>query len=275
MKVAETGHRSSKPYEWNPAEYTRHSEPQARAAVELLARADLKPDDIVLDLGCGDGRHSASLAARVPQGRVLGVDLSEEMIRYASAQFAQRDYPNLRFAIGDASALTFDREFSVVFSNLALHWVRDHTPVLQGVARALRPDGRFYMQMSARGTYAALLAACEKVIQASPWRTCFANFKLDFAPHDADEYRALLEQSGFVVNEVGMIERDVVYPDRRSFVAFWRNVAHPYIARLAPEQREAFLDQIVGRYIERNEKNPNGEIFAKAKRLLVIARLEP
>jgi trans-aconitate 2-methyltransferase len=262
---------SSQPYDWDPAEYTRHSAPQVHAAEELLARLALQPDDAVLDLGCGDGRHSATIAAQALSGKVLGIDLSENMIRFARRQYPKADHPNLRFAIGDASALSFDGEFSVVFSNLALHWVQDHGPVLQGVKRALRRGGRFYMQMSAQDTYAELLAVCNEVIQAHPRREHFADFNPPFARYDTNVYRRLLEQTGFVVSEVSPIERDIVYPNRHLFVAFWRNVAHPYIARLTPQQRARFLDQVTDRYIERHGRSANGEICARAKRLLVVA----
>jgi trans-aconitate 2-methyltransferase len=190
MKAAETKRRTSESYQWNAAEYTRHSAPQVRAAEELLARLVLQLDDAVLDLGCGDGRHSATIAARVSLGRVLGVDCSENMIRFASRQYPPNEYPNLRFAVGDAGALRYEGKFSVVFSNLALHWVRDHGPVLQGVARALRPGGRLYMQMSARGTFARLLAVCKEIIQARPWQERFA----DFVPEVSSTTRANIER---------------------------------------------------------------------------------
>jgi trans-aconitate methyltransferase len=77
-----------------------------------------------------------------------------------------------------------------------------------------------------------------------------------------------------VVSEASLIEREIVFPDRLSFVAFWRNVAHPYPARLTPYQRNPFLDQVADRYIEQHQKNPNGEICAQAKRLWVVAQRE-
>ncbi len=258
-------------YEWNPSEYARHSEPQTRAAEELLARLDLKPDDLVIDIGCGDGRHTAAIAARVPLGNVLGVDLSAEMIRFASEKFPQRCYPNLCFEVGDATALRFVSEFSVVFSNLALHWVVDHGPLLEGLVRALRPQGCLCMQMSEKGNYAAVLAACNGLAQDRLWRSCFQDFSLEFAQYDADEYRALLKRAGFIADEVKMIEREIIYPNRQSFVGFWRNVAHPYTSRLLPEHRDLFLDQVADRYVEQHPLDANGQILVRAKRLFVLA----
>ena len=258
-------------YEWNPSEYARNSEPHTRAAEELLARLDLKPDDVVIDIGCGDGRHTAAIASRVPLGKVLGVDLSAEMIRFASETFPRRRYPNLRFEVGDATALRFVSEFSVVFSNLALHWVADHGPLLEGLIRALRPQGFLCMQMSEKGNYAVVLAACDGLTQDRLWRSYFQDFSLKLAQYDAHEYRTLLKQAGFIADEVKMIEREIVYPNRQSFVGFWRNVAHPYTSRLPPQHRDLFLDQVADRYAERHPPDANGQLLVRARRLFVVA----
>jgi len=134
-------------HEWNPSDYVRHSGGQERWARELIGLLNIKPGEHVLDIGCGDGRHSAEIASLVRGGRVVGIDRSPAMIRFAQEHFPSRSFSNLSFVEGDASNLPFDCEFDVVFSNAALHWVLDHRPVLSGIARALRPGGRCVLQM--------------------------------------------------------------------------------------------------------------------------------
>ena len=60
--------------EWNAGEYNRHSSLQAALAEEQLGRLTLEGAERVLDVGCGDGKITAEIAARVPRGSVLGVD---------------------------------------------------------------------------------------------------------------------------------------------------------------------------------------------------------
>jgi trans-aconitate 2-methyltransferase len=110
-------------YTWNPQDYAQHSRGQEAWAKELLAQVELRADDVVLDVGCGDGRNTAAIAASVPNGRVLGVDLSADMVAHAAIQHCRPSANNLRFAQADAGALPFEAEFSVVFSNATLHWV--------------------------------------------------------------------------------------------------------------------------------------------------------
>src|SRR5882757_1470762 len=110
-------------YQWNAADYAKHSQGQERWAQELLAGSELRSDETVLDIGCGDGRTTAVIAQRVPNGTVLGVDLSADMVQHASDCFG--DIHNLAFQQADASALPFDSRFTLVYSNATLHWVRD------------------------------------------------------------------------------------------------------------------------------------------------------
>src|SRR5207253_9490301 len=97
--------------EWNAAEYARISGLQAAMAKEVLALLDLEGSERVLDIGCGDGRITAEIAAGVPRGSVLGVDPSHAMIAFASSHFALPIRPNLRFEVADARRLPFREEF--------------------------------------------------------------------------------------------------------------------------------------------------------------------
>ncbi|MGD0249003.1 MAG: class I SAM-dependent methyltransferase, partial [Candidatus Limnocylindrales bacterium] len=72
------------------------------------------------------------IASHLPNGSVLGIDSSAEMIALAQSKYSTDVFPNLRFQRGDASRLTFDNEFDVVFSNATLHWILDQRPVLHG-----------------------------------------------------------------------------------------------------------------------------------------------
>ena len=98
--------------EWNASEYNRQSSLQAALAEEQLGRLTLEGSERVLDVGCGDGKITAEIAARVPRGSVLGVDPSENMIAFAARHFGPATHPNLRFEVADVgkSAAIFDEK---------------------------------------------------------------------------------------------------------------------------------------------------------------------
>src|ERR1700751_1168879 len=107
--------------EWNASEYARISTLQAAMAEEVLALLELKGNERILDVGCGNGKVTAEIAARVPQGAVVGIDPSQEMIAFASSHFGPAIHPNLRFQVADARHLPFQEEFDLVVSFNALH----------------------------------------------------------------------------------------------------------------------------------------------------------
>ena len=80
--------------EWDGDAYARVNELQQMLAARALQDVDLIGDEIVLDVGCGDGVVTAAIAARLPRGRVLGIDRSPAMVATAGRRAA--DVPNLR-----------------------------------------------------------------------------------------------------------------------------------------------------------------------------------
>jgi trans-aconitate methyltransferase len=135
---------------WDPADYYKHSYPQYAFALGLVERLRLVGSERILDIGCGDGKVTAELAARVPHGSVLGTDNSAEMILFAQNMFPRSVYPNLSFRYEDAVNLTFNQEFDVIVAFASLHWTADRAKVLQGIRSSLAPAGRFAAQLMAK-----------------------------------------------------------------------------------------------------------------------------
>lgn len=257
-------------YQWNPEDYSRHSAGQERWARERLAELKLRPDDTVLDIGCGDGRITAELARQVPEGRVIGVDLSSDMIAHARAHHR---LPNLAFRQADAQALPYREEFTVVFSNAALHWVKDPRPVLAGITRALKPGGRCLMEMGGRGSAAALIAAFEAVAADPTWRRHFEGFESTYGFHDAESYRRWLTEAGLEPQRVELVDKDMVHANMEAFIGWQRTVWHPYTSKVAAEQRGRFIKAVAQRYLAEagSACDSNGQIHVAMVRLQVEA----
>jgi trans-aconitate 2-methyltransferase len=159
-------------YQWNAADYAQASTGQQQWARELIAKLHLQGYERVLDIGCGDGKVTAEIAAGLERGSVVGIDNSPAMIALAQASYpkAQAQWANLTFQLAEAADLPFSAEFDVVFSNATLHWVLDHVPVLCGIQRCLRPGGMLLLQMGGRGNALGVIAAVEQVCADPAWR---------------------------------------------------------------------------------------------------------
>jgi len=215
--------------EWNAREYAKHGRfvtDLGGAVLDLLAPAS---GERILDLGCGDGVLTEKIAERGAQ--VVGVDSSDEMIAAAKKR-------GLDARVMRAEELRFDREFDAVFSNAALHWMRDQDAVLAGVLRALEPGGRFVAEAGGHGNIAAIRVAFDAVLAAHGAPAVDENRY--FTPA---EYRELLERSGFVVERIDLIPRPT--PLKSGMQAWLETFRSTALARFERAEREQVLRETV------------------------------
>jgi trans-aconitate 2-methyltransferase len=258
-------------YKWDALGYAKNSSAQQQWARELIGKLQLKGDESLLDIGCGDGKVTVEIAARLPNGLVMGVDSSEAMIAFAQSQYPGDAFPNLRFQQQDARSLPFRDEFGVAFSNAALHWVLDHQAVLQGICSSLKRGGRALLQMGGRGNGADVIAALDELIATDQWRGHFEGFKFPYGFYGPDEYQAWLHEAGLQARRVELIPKDMIHQDREGMAAWIRTTWLPYSQRVPEEKREAFVAQMVDQYLERCPVDKQGLVHVRMVRLEVEA----
>ena len=258
---------------WDPHDYERHSAAQASWARDCLARLRLRGDERVLDIGCGDGRISAELAALASSGTVLGVDSSPEMIAYARERHPSALRANLDFAVADARSLTFAAQFDLIVSFNCLHWVLDQPAVLDGISRALTPGGRMFLQFAGRGNVARARAVVENVCAGRAWRAAFADFAFPWCFPDAASYRGLVQGAGLVPERVELLSRQTPHEGVPALAGWLRTTWLPYLDRLPEERRETFVDEVVTAYLMVHPADELGRIWVDAVRLEAEARL--
>ncbi len=224
--------------------------------VELLAP---QAGERVLDLGCGTGHLTAQIAAAGAD--VVGIDSSPDMIDQA-----RRKYPQLRFAIADAQALSFQEEFDAVFSNAVLHWVTEAGEVVHGVARTLKPGGRFIAEFGGRGNVKAILAAMQRAARSmgcgtveSPW----------YFPSIC-EYGVLLENAGLEVTFATLFDRPTPLQGEGGMRHWLEMFGGYFLAAVSPGRREEFLGRVEDNL--RGVLWQDGSWFADYCRLRVAAR---
>lgn len=258
-------------FRWDAADYAKSSPAQKQWARELIQKINLSGREHVLDVGCGDGTVTAAIAECVPEGSVLGIDCSPDMIRFAREQFPQDKYPNLSFAKGDAQTLGFSGEFDLVFSNAALHWVYDHGQVLAGIARALTSGGRMIVQMGGKGNAAQIYDALDSLLAEPGWGRYFSGFSFRYGFFSPSEYRPWLEMAGLFPVRVEFIQKEMVYPTRDGFCGWFRTTWLPYLERVPEARRSEFVDALADRFLAMHPSDPDGSFHVKMMRLEVEA----
>ncbi|MCB0876432.1 MAG: methyltransferase domain-containing protein, partial [Solirubrobacterales bacterium] len=147
--------------DWDASTYDRVSTPQQAWAAAVIDRLGLQGDETVLDAGCGTGRVTALLLARLPRGRVIAVDGSAAMVAEARALL---DSERVEVRLADLTELELSEPVDAVFSNAVFHWIRDHGRLFRVLAAALRPGGRLEAQCGGSGNVASFYAAVAAVV---------------------------------------------------------------------------------------------------------------
>ena len=256
-------------YDFDGEKYKQASSQQKAWGRKLIAELDLRGDEHILDLGCGDGALTAELAELVPDGSVLGIDSSVSMI-----ETARRDHDgaNLRFELCDINAIDFESEFDVIFSNAALHWVKNHRRLLANVYKSLKDRGTARFQFAGDGNCSNLIAVLQETISQKDYAGYFENFEWPWYMPVVEQYRKLLDEAAFVEKRLwhqdankhfGSAEEMVRWIDQPGLVPFLRHVDE--------KDRQHFRDAVVERMIERTRQS-DGTCFETFCRINVLAR---
>src|ERR1022692_112016 len=193
---------------WDPLSYGKNG-----AFVHVLASGVLewlaaKPNERILDLGCGDGQTSKRIAAN--GATVMGVDISPEMVSAARSR-------GIVAMEASVESLPFsDHAFDAVFSNAALHWVKDQDAMMAEVRRVLKPGGRFVAEMGGHGNIAAIRVALMAVLVRHGLGD--REDGVNYYP-TPEGYERRLEQHGFQVQRIALIPRPT--PLAESGMAGW------------------------------------------------------
>jgi trans-aconitate methyltransferase len=218
---------------WNPDKYDEHTRFVSDLGMPVVELLQPRPGERILDLGCGDGVLTQKL---IEIGcEVTGVDTSRQMVAAALRR-------GIDARVMDGHTLTFADVFDAVFSNAALHWMKEPDRVIAGVWRSLKKPGRFVGEFGGLGNVDKLHRALLEAISmrgippgdVDPW----------FFP-SPDEYRDKLVSAGFNVDSIELVDRPTPLP---TGVAGWiESVAHPFLAVVEPEQRGALISEVEDR----------------------------
>ena len=215
---------------WDPDRYARNARFVADLGAPVVDLLAPRAGERILDLGCGDGVLTAKLALLGCD--VIGVDASVQQIDAARKL-------GLDARVMNGEALEFDSEFDAVFSNAALHWMRDPAKVIAEVHRALRPHGRFVAELGGHGCVAKIKKALVEALNrrgmdgeaASPW----------YFPTVAD-YSEHLTSGGFVVNYIALIPRPTPLPG--DVTGWLETFAESFTSTLPPPERPFFIAEV-------------------------------
>jgi trans-aconitate methyltransferase len=244
---------------WDPTEYGQHGAFVHGLAGGVLEWLASKPGERILDLGCGDGQLTKKIAAT--GAIVQGVDASPEMVAAARSLGIAAD-------VASAELLPYgNSSFDAVFSNAALHWVRNQDAMMGEVHRVLRPGGRFVAEMGGHGNIAAIRVA----FMATLARHGFPDRENEVNYYPTPEaYARRLTGHGFTVDQIALIPRPTPL-DEDGMGGWLRTFRRGVLDSLPDETREAVVEETVA-LLTSALRDEAGKWTADYVRLRFIAR---
>lgn len=256
---------------WNAADYAANSVVQQTWARELITRLNLRGDEHILDVGCGDGKVTAEIARVAPGGTATGIDASAEMIAFAKKTFPPGKHANLRFRVMDARKIKLARRFDLVFSNAALHWVDDHEQFLRGAAEVLKPGGRLVVSCGGKGNAQDVFVALRPEMRLAHWRQFFRKIPEPYFFYTPEEYKKWLAKAGFQTNSLRLAPKDATYPGADGFATWLRTTWIPYVQRVPESAREEFIAAVTRRYVAKHPPDAENQVHVRMVRLEIDA----
>jgi trans-aconitate 2-methyltransferase len=225
--------------EWDGASYDRISGTMEALGLEVLARLDLSGEETVLDAGCGSGRVTEALIARLPQGHVIAVDQSASMIESARERLG--DTVDLRVA--DLTEIELERPVDAILSTATFHWIADHALLFRRLHAALRPGGRMVAQCGGEGNIDILRGRVAELLAVEPYAEHFVGWRPPWNYAGPDETRERLLAAGFTSAECWLTPAPREPDHPREFLS--TIVLGPHVQQLPEELREPFMDDVL------------------------------
>jgi trans-aconitate 2-methyltransferase len=252
---------------WDPAGYLRFAGERARPFTDLLARVGARQPRTVVDLGCGEGAQTASLATRWPGARVTGVDSSPQMLAAAREHAVPG---RVGFVAADVRDWQPDEPVDVLVTNAVLHWVPGHADLLRRWAGQLAPGGWLALQVPGNWTaptHALLAGLCRSPRWAD--RLAGAAPPPD-AVLDPAGYLDVLDAAGLSVDAWETTYLHVLSGEDPVLGWVRSTVLRPVLALLAEDDAERFTAEYAAALREAYPPRPDGTTVLPFRRVFAV-----
>lgn len=250
---------------WDPELYERFRGERAQPFHDLVARVRDLDVRVAADLGCGTGELTRTLREHWPAARIFAVDQSEEMLRRGRAS-GHTD--GLEVTCSDLMEWTAPEPLDLLVSNATLHWLPDHSGVLERLVGLLAPGGTIAVQMP-RNEREPAYAVMLELLQESPWRDRFEPGRLRPGARAPEFYEGELSRRGL---EPAVWE--TIYRHRMAaageILDWLRGAAlRPFLSRLAEQETERF-EALLRQRLE--QAYGSGPVTFRFRRIFFTAR---
>jgi len=239
---------AQQPAEWNASVYHQVSNPHVTWGRTVLSDLALRGNETAIDAGCGSGRLTAELLELLPEGRVVAIDRSANMVTEARenlAQFGDR-VTVVQADVGHLTLADVGQPADLIFSTATFHWIRDHNALFRGLFGVLKPGGLLSAQCGGGPNLELLLARAEVRMRSPELAEYFEGWNGPWEFADDVTTTNRLQDAGFTNINTWLYEAPTPMADREAYRTFLANVIlGEHLIRLPEAERAPFVDYLV------------------------------
>ncbi|MDO4945668.1 MAG: class I SAM-dependent methyltransferase [Ruminococcus sp.] len=220
---------------WNAEKYSSDFSFVHNYGNDLIGLIDTANVNTVLDLGCGNGVLTNSLAEK--GFSVIGIDGSKEMIKIARSH-----YPNIKFICSDATDFVLEKPVDAVFSNAVFHWIdkSSQSCMLKCVYQSLNSNGQFVFEMGGIGNNKLIHSALSNAFAEAGYE-----YTMPFYFPSIGEYSALLEKEGFKVRYAVLFDRPTMLKGDNGLLEWIHMFVNNPFLSVNPNDKKIIIDKVI------------------------------
>lgn len=249
---------------WNAELYDEKQRFVSKFGENVIEWLQPKIGETILDLGCGTGdlAHEISKSGAT----VLGIDSSEAMIEKARVK-----YPHLQFKVDDGETFRLEEKVDAVFSNSALHWMKQASHVIHSTKQALQPGGRFVVELGGKGNIETIVKGITEILNKE--HNIDASSRNPWYFPSLGEYSMLLEEHGFTVVQAHLFKRPTPLMNGDEGMNDWlESFATQFFVGFSQEEKDELYEKV--KEAIRSELYQDGVWVADYKRLRMLAKTD-
>jgi len=229
--------------------YDLKSDVQYNLGLKTIKEFDVQNGESILDIGCGTGRLTIELAKRNSSGTIIGLDPNPDMIQKAKENIQRSGITNIQLITSGILEYKPKIQFHGIFSNSALHWIKETYALYRKVYALLQPGGRLVAQTPTMGGYSDLAALFLVPIQPLNLSRYFKNWQYPIKLVKPHHLQKLLSSIGYQDIQIWNENHEVKFDNAEDLFNFLRTAALvPVLSQLPPEKKESYLTYLLNTF---------------------------
>jgi trans-aconitate 2-methyltransferase len=254
---------------WNAELYQKSSSLQFQLGIMAIERLNPRDDNMILEIGCGNAMITIELANLIPNGKLIAVEMSKEMTEQAKLNLLKQNVTNVEIINMNALEINFIEKFDIVFSNSAIHWIKNLEAMYGLILKALKRNGRIMIQTGLRGMNSMVKTAFS-IIQNKKFAHYLKDFENPWKFLTVEETNHLLELIGFMDIKIDPYEHRMIFESKDELLNYFTSsTLVPFLNILPDTAKETFKEDFLQTYLKFNQSK---QLELITKRLFISAK---